>query len=234
MKEITTYSKDGLKNIENTNFLNQDDLKDLYKMASELQEDFEKKQIYRTETEMKVSVLNDVKFPTKASKYWQAVRESSVFFEQLVYLSFEYRKNDVEIRKLKKKIAKEKDEDEKELLQIELEEKSFSKKNMQVVAKDRMRELKLWSKIKKDLNDGSFNINDVNEHQLVSYAQRFIQENLISGNTGSPSERQNQVGLLDMALKESKKRGVFDKVIEGLPKEIVEQISNKWDTKKLS
>jgi len=40
---------------------------------------------------------------------------------------------------------------------------------MELTAKDRMRELKLWSKIKKELNDGSFDDKDVNTHQLNSY-----------------------------------------------------------------
>ena len=33
----------------------------------------------------------------------------------------------------------------------------------------RMREIKMWSKLKKEFNDGSFNDKDVNEHQLESY-----------------------------------------------------------------
>jgi len=38
------------------------------------------------------------------------------------------------------------------------------------VARDRMREIKLWSALKKEFNDGSFNTKDVNRHQLDSYA----------------------------------------------------------------
>ena len=34
-----------------------------------------KKQMFRTQTEMEFSVLNDAKYPTKAAKYWQCVRE---------------------------------------------------------------------------------------------------------------------------------------------------------------
>ena len=42
---------------------------------------------------------------------------------------------------------------------------------MQLTAKDRMRELKMWSKLKSEFNDGSFDTQDVNKHQLDSYAQ---------------------------------------------------------------
>ena len=40
---------------------------------------------------------------------------------------------------------------------------------MQLIAKDRMREIKLWSVLKKEYNDGSFDDKDVNRHQLDSY-----------------------------------------------------------------
>ena len=40
---------------------------------------------------------------------------------------------------------------------------------MQLVARDRMREIKLWSTLKKEFNDGSFNTKDVNRHQLDYY-----------------------------------------------------------------
>ena len=40
---------------------------------------------------------------------------------------------------------------------------------MQLVARDRMREIKLWSMYKKKYDDGSFDTKDVNTHQLHSY-----------------------------------------------------------------
>ena len=40
--------------------------------------------MFRTETEMQFSVLNDAKYPTKAAKYWQCVREQNVFLENLM------------------------------------------------------------------------------------------------------------------------------------------------------
>jgi hypothetical protein len=93
------------------------------KMVPELQDTWAKKQMFRTETEMRFSVLSDNKYGTKAAKYWQSVREQNTHFENLMHLSFDYRKNDVEIEKLLLKIKKEKDPLEKELKQIELEEK---------------------------------------------------------------------------------------------------------------
>ena len=61
--------------------LNEDDSKAVYAIRDELAENWKKKQIFRTETEMRISVLNDAKHPTPASKYWQSVREMSSMFD---------------------------------------------------------------------------------------------------------------------------------------------------------
>jgi len=158
------------------NILSEDEVKDFKAMKAELQDTWVKKQMFRTETEMRISVLNDLKHPTPAAKYWQAVREQNVFFEQMVFLSFDYRRNEVEIKKLQKKIAEEKDELEKESLQIDLEQKTFDKAGMELTAKDRMRELRLWSKLKDELikEDPDFDKNNVDTHQKDSLPKRLF------------------------------------------------------------
>ena len=57
--------------------LKEEDAKQILQLKDELADNWNKKQIFRTETEMRVSVLNDAKHPTPASKYWQSVREMS-------------------------------------------------------------------------------------------------------------------------------------------------------------
>jgi len=123
---------------------------------------------------MRFSVLNDMKYPTKAAKYWQCVREQNVYLENLMSLSFEYRRDEVKLKKLKQKLEKEKDPLEKELIQIDIDEKTYAKANMQLIAKDRMREIKLWSRLKKENDDGTFDKQDVNNHQLESYHKIMI------------------------------------------------------------
>jgi hypothetical protein len=148
--------------------LDPSDFTRLTALKDELRDTWVKKQIFRTETEMRVSVLNDAKFPTGAAKYWQCVREQNVFFENLMQLSFSYRKNDVEIKKLQRKLLEETDELELELLEIELEEKIYGRAGMELVAKDRVREIDQWSKLKGELDDGTFDTQDVNTHQMTS------------------------------------------------------------------
>jgi len=164
IKELVDKESDNLHNI-----LDPKDVTDFKGMVDELRDTWTKKQIFRTETEMRFSVLNDMKYPTKAAKYWQCVREQNVYLENLMNLSFEYRRDEVKLKKLKQKLEEEKDPLEKELIQIEIDEKTYAKANMQLTAKDRMREIRLWSKIKKENDNGTFDKQDVNKHQLESY-----------------------------------------------------------------
>ena len=152
------------------NLLDAEDVKEFRELTGELRDTWTKKQVFRTETEMRMSVLQDAKYPTKASKYWQCVREQNVFLENLMSLSFDARRNEVKLKKLKQKIKLEKDPIKLELLQIDIDEKTYGVANMQLVARDRMREIKLWSTLKKEFDDGSFDTKDVNRHQLDSYA----------------------------------------------------------------
>ena len=152
------------------NVLDTEDVSKFKELTSELRDTWTKKQVFRTETEMRISVLQDAKYPTKASKYWQCVREQNVFLENLMSLSFDARRDAVKLKKLKQKLETEKDPIKLELIQIDIDEKTYSVANMQLVARDRMREIKLWSTLKKEFDDGSFDTKDVNRHQLDSYA----------------------------------------------------------------
>ena len=180
-----------------SDILDKDDVKDFKKLIPELQDTWHKKQMFRTETEMRFSVLSDNKYPTSAAKYWQSVREQNTHFENLVHLSFDARKNEVEIKKLQRDIQKEKDPLEVELKQIELEEKLYGKAGMELVAKHRMREVATWSKLKKEFHDDQFDDKDVNSHQAESYRlQLKHRQNTITPGT-SQAEVFNIVGQVD-------------------------------------
>ena len=177
------------------------------KMVPELQDTWVKKQMFRTETEMRFSVLSDNKYGTNAAKYWQSVREQNTHFENLMRLSFEYRRNDVEIEKLEHKIIDpNEDKFEKKLAKIELEEKLYSRANMELVAKARMREISTWSKLKKEFHDGKFDDKDVNTHQAESYMHRLEQQRLTLTPGSSQPEVFNVLGQLE-TLKRVRKSG---------------------------
>ena len=155
------------------NLLTQEDLSSFKGMVDELRDTWTKKQMFRTETEARFSVLQDNRYPTKAAKYWQCVREQSSYLDNLMHLSFDYRRNEAKIKWLEKKLDKEEDEYKATKYQIDLDEARFGKASMEKVAKHRMREIKMWSKLKKEFNDGSFNDKDVNQHQLESYTKMY-------------------------------------------------------------
>ena len=194
-RNITTKLETESKYL--TNILDKDDVKSFKKLIPELQDTWMKKQMFRTETEMRFSVLSDNKYPTKAAKYWQSVREQNTHFENLVHLSFEARKNEVEIKKLQREIREVNDPLDKEMKQVELEEKLYNKAQMELVAKHRMREVATWSKLKKEFDDGNFDKKDVDTHQAHSYLLRLQeQKKTITPGTSQP-EVFNVLGQLE-------------------------------------
>ena len=192
--------------MNNFPMLKKEDNKFLKELKIELEDTRNKAQIYRTETEMRYSVLNDGRFPTKASKYWQAIREQNVFYENLQQESYVYRRMLIEIKKIEEAIAKETDELELELLEIDLEEKIWQKNNIARKATDRVREIEHWSRIKKELDDGTFDTQNVNTHQKESLKLQLQEraKNLTPGS--SQGEMINVIGPLKTIDEDFKKQ----------------------------
>ena len=191
------------------NLLEQQDLTDFKGMVDELRDTWTKKQMFRTETEARFSVLQDNRYTTKAAKYWQCVREQSSYLDNLMTLSFDYRRNEAKITWLEKKIDKEEDDYKRTKYQIDLDEARFGKASMEKVARHRMREIKMWSGLKKEFNDGSFNDKDVNQHQLESYGLQYHEKAKTLNANSSESEIFNVMGQLN-SLQRIKKSGELE------------------------
>ena len=205
IKELVDKESDNLHNLLDSN-----DVSAFKGMVDELRDTWTKKQIFRTETEMRFSVLSDLKYPTNAAKYWQCVREQNVYLEQLMALSFDYRRNDAKIKWLEKKLQKETDEYKKECYEIDLDQKRYDKATMELTARDRMREIKLWSKLKKENDDGTFDKNNVNTHQLESYHKIMLnKKNTITAGSSQP-EVFNVLGQLQTIERIKKERGQLE------------------------
>ena len=80
---------------------------------------------------------------------------------------------------------------------------------MELVAKHRMREIKMWSKLKGEFNDGSFNDKDVNQHQLESYGMQYHEKAKTLNANSSESEIFNVMGQLQ-SLQRIKKSGELE------------------------
>lgn len=148
---------------------------------------------------MRLSVLNDGRHPTPASKYWQAVREQSVFFDNLMVLSFEYRRNLARLAHKEEKLKAETDPYKQKLLEIDIDEKRWVIEQQRQEAHHRIREIEHWSRIKAELDDGSFDTSDPNSHQAESLPMRF-ENDLKSLTPGtSMSEARNVISLVNTA-----------------------------------
>ena len=188
------------------NLLEVEELKDLKEMTSELKDTWTKKQVFRTETEARFSVLQDNRYPTQAAKYWQCVREQATYVDNLMTLSFEYRRNQAKINKLEEQIRTEKDEHKKVNFEIDLDECRFLKASHERTAHHRMREIKMWSKLKKEFDDGSFNTEDVNQHQLESYGRQYAIKAQNLTENSDDADKFNVIGQLE-SLQRIKKSG---------------------------
>ena len=208
IKELIQREEPNLNNL-----LEKEDLSAFKGMVDELRDTWSKKQMFRTETEARFSVLQDNRYPTKAAKYWQCVREQSTYLDNLMALSFDYRRNEAKIKWLESKIEKEEDEYKSTKYQIDLDEARFGKASMEKVARHRMREIKMWSMLKKEFNDGSFNDKDVNQHQLESYHKVYAGKAKNITSSTPESEVFNIVGQL-RSLERIKQTGELENKAE--------------------
>ena len=210
-KDIKSLVENEIPNLNN--LLSTEEISDFKAMTEELRDTWTKKQMFRTETEARFSVLQDNRYPTKGAKYWQCVREQSSYLDNLMTLSFDYRRSEAKIKYLEKKISTETDEYKLTKYEIDLDEARFGKASMEKTAKHRMREIKMWSKLKLEFNDGSFNDKDVNDHQLESY--RLMYRNKAENLTSNTSEAEvfNIVGQLS-SLERIKKSGELENKTE--------------------
>lgn len=233
---IGQFGEQALDIVKEASLLTPDNMEALVEMREELQHTWEHKQMWRTECEIRNSVLVDTKFPTPDAKYWQAVREQDVFFGELVRLSYEYRKlqQDLKIAEAEKmeledKLAKAQEEDSPEYVlikleaeiekqKIDLDEKIFQVKNMQLAARDRMREIKIWSKVKEELEPHlQYGIESPNDHQHMSYFLRFhnmVRNNLVTGGFkgSSVGEINNMIGQYEQLMKDPANSELVDKL----------------------
>ena len=206
--KLTGYSTQSLSIIDNSSILEKADFDKILALKEELNHTFLHSQVFRTRTEMEVSVLNDLHFPTPDAKYWQSMREQNVHYNELVMLSYEYRKNEVEIKQLQRKLETETDDLEQDLLQIEIDKKCFMRLQMERTAKERIREIYEWHEIKKNLLPQLHHgIQDVNKHQLLSYAREFIKAAFLMPPSTPAADKRNIVGKMLTTLRVVKEKG---------------------------
>ena len=157
-------------------------------------------QVGRTLTEVVLSVLNDGKHPNADAKYWQATKEVDIQYEQLILLSFEYRKQMVVLKQLERDLSGEEDALEIETLLVEIDEARYVLVQQERASFHRLRQIAELTDVRHQLVPQlKFGTEDVNAHQMVSLPQRFRnQVATLSGGEGA-ADRFNMIGLLKTA-----------------------------------
>lgn len=246
VNQFSDHSFDIVKRTRNLdlNFLKEEDVLALRDMKNEIQHDFETQTIWRTYTEAKASVLNDMQHPTSHSKYHQCKREQLVQFEQLTELSFQYQMKLIELEELELEI-KELEEDinlnkekfsstllrRKELalskFNISRNKVQYSLKQMQLQAKDRVREVKMWSQLKEEIEENSkeeFDKDNRDTESAIGYALRLIQQYYTMKMSGTAN--QEQAGFSNIRanmlsfLKYANENGLIEKIIKHIPQPV--------------
>lgn len=197
----------------------------LFDLAPSIQHSYRVRQYWHTDTEVRVSTFNELHFPTPASRYFQALREQAGHLDAFCDECFEWRRNEVMIRKLAHRMTRwYVNRFDRQLAQVEHDRLTTRNKALERNARKRVEAIALWDKHKQEqiAADPTFDREDVNAHQLVSYTKEFIQKaaNLELSRAG-PGEVDNVVGKLRSALRLAVERGVLREVFDGLQADIV-------------
>jgi hypothetical protein len=135
-------------------------------------------------------------------------------FESLVQASFESRRLNLQLKEVEYDLKSSNlTYFQKEELLIKRDELLYSKACTEQVIKDRVREVLQWSKIKNELDDGSFDTQDVNTHQKESLFKSVLNRAKLAPNDLSTEERLTIKGLLFSLGKEEINRSEFDKLV---------------------
>jgi len=201
--ELKDFSKLALNEITNTTLMSDSDFKSITAILPELVRSYEVRQIWRTETEARFSVLNDLKFPFASGKYWQCIREESVFFTQLIYLICNYQETEglLELEEIKLdeiKTNTKYDQAMKKIITAKINGLKFKLTDMKLQSHDRCRELIMWEKLKcEQIAKEDFDISDPNKHQKKSYEKRWELENEIAKLSNNTALFKNSKANLD-------------------------------------
>tara|TARA_R110002020_G_C16077698_1_gene756799 strand:- start:181 stop:765 length:585 start_codon:yes stop_codon:yes gene_type:complete len=169
-----------IKTIKSSEVLESKDFAIIEKNEKELEKAHDTNQHYRTETEMKGSVL--AKFPSDEGKFWQCVREETMMFENLTANSIDFMIKSGELELLEIELSEFDDsiihKAKKKIKNGEIQMKQLQILKVQQEAHYRAVEIKHWEKIKKKLakNIKAELMEDVELHQKESYKKKWEKE----------------------------------------------------------
>jgi len=204
MKEIVKQ----LQNIEKLSFelqplrdipiLDNAQIANLSKISQELSTAFKTSQLGRPKYLMRVSVLKDMKFPTPDAKFWQAILERNIQFQNLLFdaLDFQEKLADLEaleadIEELDAMPASSSHAERKFLAQRMKLDVQRRRMLLQLLllkkqARERYREIMAWTDIIKELQPQlKYPPDDPEAHMPESFLLRFAHQRKIIDQIGA-------------------------------------------------
>ncbi len=183
MVEKELVKKNTITELEVSGLLAYTDADILKNIDTELISSLQKSQMFRPKYLMEVSVLEDVRFPTPDSKYWQAILERNVMFQNLCFLYFDYKEKLVDI-KIKNAEITELEKTKTELSNAQAEKLNIQNERIKMQtefikkeARERVREIRDWTEIIRKLEpEMKYSKDNPEEHMPESYLLRFAEQ----------------------------------------------------------
>jgi hypothetical protein len=233
--DLIKFHEDAAITINNTSLFSEAEKQCLIAVSENMEKAHQNSQVFRTDTEARMSVLNDIKFPTPASKYYQSLREMNVHQDQLVYLLYDYedKKQDLkiieaDILELQSTLVDDllvyvrmKTEAKIKKLKIELQKTIFSLKQTKRTAEGRKLEILQWDKILKELEplliENNIPLDDPDAHQKISYFIRHIrQAQNMNPQADGIAEVNNLIGQIITNARIMKEAGLVDACLSAM------------------
>jgi len=206
--------------VKNLPVFKKDDIHFLQENSKHLGQVMEHTQMWRTNTQ-KLSIINDVHFPTDHAKYHQAMLEQKVQFDQAMYLAKDFEMKKLEIEELECDLEEltdsKRDKIKEKKIQIDIQFKQYELKQMQTAMKYRMDEIKGWQAIENELLN-KMRKEGMDEEEIWTKDQGEIQNMFLASLNnlqGLPSctdsaERSNLISLAVFAYKQVKQAGLLN------------------------
>ena len=187
----------GYNNIKSSNILIAKDMKFLTENIEELKRCEIVNQNHRTKFEMEFSVLSDDRFPIKAGKYYQCIREQLVMFRGIVVTSdqanVEQKKIDLLNAEINELTTSKIDKAIIELKKAEIIQLEYYIAQKKDEIHGRIREIRQWEDLKSKLTKGEkFNINDVDTFQEEHWTKRWTSDSNSSSKNNLATYRKSK------------------------------------------
>ena len=194
------YAGLSIKKIQDVNVLSNDDSSFVVSIKNEIERCHNIHQKWRSEFIIRNAVLTQQKHPLNSSKYFQAIREELVFFSELVRHSLDYERCKLNKEKIQLRINAMGDSEmervDKKLLQLDMLGLDVKMLEVKRDSRERVRELRIWEKVKSELDNGSFDINDPELSQKEHWVTRWKNDIAVGQDMMNPTIYRHALGHL--------------------------------------